>query len=237
MAEVIEESQLQFHCPFRLVAIGPSGSGKTTFCRRMIKHQKYLFDRPADRIVVFYTEMNEQVKKISKLDKVEVIKDFNQDIIDDWVVEDGHMLVIIDDHLMVKSAQESFAELWAIKSRAKFISCALLTQSMSPHDGASNKWGKIVLLNSTITILFCNKRDESIMRQIGRTAFSGRFKYFVSAYREAVCDKTKIKKGKGNYKYLAIFSDPTTSRNCELRARIFFRNEHTILFYPRKWTF
>lgn len=212
------------------------GSGKTTLCHRLVKHQKYMFDRPADRIIVFYTELSEQIKRISKLDKVELIKNYDQDIIDDWSSEDGHLFIIIDDHLMMKTAQAGFAELWAIKSRAKFISCALLTQSMSPHDGGSNKWGKVVMLNSTITILFCNKRDESIVRQFARTAFSGRFQFFISAYREAVCDKGKPKKTKGNYKYLAIFSDPTTPRNCELRTRIFFRNEHTILFYPRKWT-
>ena len=73
-----------------------------------------MFDRPADRIIVFYTELSEQIKRISKLDKVELIKNYDQDIIDDWSSEDGHLFIIIDDHLMMKTAQAGFAELWAI---------------------------------------------------------------------------------------------------------------------------
>ena len=86
-------------------------------------------------------------------------------------------------------------------------------------------------MNSTITVVFCNLRDSSIVRSLARTAFSGRYQYFMNAYRSAVGGGDK-----SAHKYLAIFSDPTTSRKVELRTKIFWKQETTILFWPKKWT-
>ena len=140
----------------------------------------------------------------------------------------GHLLVIIDDHLHAP-IYHSLADLYAIKSRSKTISVLLLTQNLFTHAQNAGRYNKEILMNSTLTILFCNRRDSSISRRIGQTIFSGRFQFFMSVYKSAVCEDNS------QHKYLAIFTDPSTSRKCELRSNIFFEEETTILFWPRKW--
>lgn len=186
-----------------------------------------MLNRPADRIVYFYTELNEEIKKISKMDLVEVVKFFNQDIIDDWTAESGHMVIFVDDHLN-ENIYDRLADVYAVKSRSKFISIVLITQNQFTKSGNAARWNRTILLNSTLSILFCNKRDQSLVSQVGRTAFQGRFRFFMDSYK-TICDSDQ-----GGHKYLAIFSDPSTPKFCELRTKIFFKTEVTILFWPRK---
>ena len=214
-------------------------SGKTTFINRLLRYQNYMLNKPAQKIVYFYTEISAQIKRISKIPLVEIVQNFNQDIIDDWSIDKGHLIVVVDDHMLENGVYGPLAELFSVKSRKKFISCALLTQNLYTK-GVANaaRFSKEILGNSTVTILFCNKRDQSLIRTFARSAFSGRFQFFLSAYRMAVCAEGKSSGSRNNgHKYLAIFSDAHTSNKFELRTRIFFKNEVPELFWQRKWKF
>ena len=103
-------------------------SGKTTFIKKLLRHQEYMLDKPAQKIVYFYTEMSAQIKKVSKL---------------------------------------PLAELFSVKSRKKFISCAILTQNLYTRGmpGAA-RFNREILGNSTVTTLFCNKRDPSHCQEL-----------------------------------------------------------------------
>ena len=214
-----------------------------------------MLDIPATKIVYFYTEISAQINRISKIPHVEIVRNFDQDIIDDWTQEAGHLVVVFDDFMLDNTVYAPLAELFAVKSRKKFISCAILTQNLYTRGvSGAGRYNKEIQSNSTVTVLFCNKRDQSVARQFARTAFSGRFQYFMSAYRSAVCadesGKGKSAKARSQrrgggggggksrgHKYLAIFSDPHTSEKFELRTKIFFRNELTHLFWYRKWIY
>ena len=194
-----------------------------------------MLDKPAQKIVYFYTEMSGQIKQISKIPLVEIVQNFNQDIIEDWSADKGHLLIVVDDHMLESDVYAPLAELYSVKSRKKFISCALLTQNLHTKGvSGATKFNREILSNSTITVLFCNKRDQTIPRTFARRAFSGRFQFFMNVFRLAVCSNKNS--SKPSHKYLAIFSDPHTPTKFELRSRIFFKNEIPELFWPRKWT-
>ena len=223
-----------------------------------------MLDTPATKIVYFYTEISDQISRISKIPHVEIVRNFDQDIIDDWTPEAGHLVVVLDDFMLDNSVYAPLAELFAVKSRKKFISCAILTQNLYTRGvPGAGRYNKEIQSNSTVTVLFCNKRDQSVARQFARTAFSGRFQFFMSVYRTTVCaENSKGERAKGRklaterrggggregggggkssssrgHRYLAIFSDPNTSQKYELRTKIFFRNELTHLFWSRKWIY
>ena len=176
---------------------------------------------------MFYTEMNPQIEAMSKIPRVEIIKNYNQDIIDDHKASDGHLWCVVDDHIL-HNIYDKMASVFAIKSRAKFVSISFLTQNLYSRGGNAAKFGRELLINSSILILFCSKRNESVMNNLARTTFSSRYRYFKDVFN-AVC-----KSGKSGHNYLAIFLDPTISSKYELRSKIFFRDQNTILFWERK---
>ena len=203
------------------------GAGKTTFIKKLIQKQHYMLSSPAKRIVYFYIEMNDQIKAISKLPRVELIKHFDQDVIDDHKSTDDSLWIIVDDHLL-QNVHEKLADIFTVKSAAKKISISYLSQNIFTKIGNAQKYNRELLLNSTITILFNNRRDESLVTSLARTSFASRFKFFKGAYH-AVCGP-----GKSAHNYLAIFSDPDTPPELELRSKIFFRDQTTILLWQRK---
>ena len=78
-----------------------------------------MLDKPAQKIVYFYTEIS-----------AEIVQNCNQDMIDDWSSDKGHLLIVVDDHMLENSVYGPLAELYSVKSSKKFISCALLTQNL-----------------------------------------------------------------------------------------------------------
>ena len=202
------------------------GSGKTSWVENLIKNQDYLLEVPAKRIFFFYTEINPIIQRISELDKVEAIKNFNPDILDGH--EGGsanHIMIIVDDHLNFDGIHKELAKLFTVTSRAKFVSLVYLTQALYSKSRGAHAYNRQILLNSNYTALFPNKRDMSEAGAIARAGFLHRYKYFMESYKSA----TELEHG-----YLFISSDPTTKKEVELRSRIFFEIEHTILYWERE---
>ena len=226
MVLTLKESEMKLKTPFRMVISGPSGSGKTTFCYDLIKAQNYMLEVPVRRIIYFYMDMNPVIARIAKLEFVEVVKGFNYDLVEDHDGGPEGLWILIDDHINT-NIFEQLADIFCIKSRSKNINITYLSQNLFSRAKNAKDYNRMVLLNSSISVLFDNRRDETIATHIGRTAFPRRYKWFLESYREA-CDLNKSGHG-----YIMIQSDPGTRREVELRTRIFFKTEVPVLFWER----
>ena len=182
-------------------------------------------DVPAKHIFYFYTQLNPIIQRISEYDKVEAIQNFNPDILDGHTGgSSNHIMIIVDDHLNTEGIHKQLAEIMTVTSRAKFVSLIFLSQNLYSRTKGAHAYNRQILLNSNYTVLFPNKRDMSEASAIARAGFLHRYKYFMESYKDA----TSLEHG-----YLFISSDPTTRKEVELRTRIFFEIEHSILYWER----
>ena len=185
-----------------------------------------MLQNPADRIVYFYTDLNPQIKEIGTYEKVELVQNFDPDVITDHT-DNSHLWIIIDDYIL-QPIYHHLAEIFCVKSRSRNCSISLLTQNLFSQAAAnSKKYNREILLNSTITVLFQNKRDESLVSSVAKTAFPRRYRYFLQSYQLA-CES-----GKG-HGYLCIRTAPGVSKKVELSTNVFYYKENPILFWERK---
>ena len=212
------------------VVLSLKGSGKSTFCKRLLESRDYLLDKQITRILYFYLEWNSVLQSISEIPGVEMIKNFNPDLVEEIDGENGqNTLIVCDDHLNVPGIYKHLAHIWTVASRARSLSCIFLTQNLySRSTSADASYNRQILLNSNYTALFANKRDCSIASNISKVAFPNRYRYFMESYKEA-CETRSDGHG-----YLLISSDPKDPKEVELRTQIFFEEEPTILFWERK---
>ena len=225
MAQFLDESALKITVPFRMNITGASGVGKSHFVVRLIENENYLLATPTDSIIYFYNELNPTIKKLENNPKVTLKKGFDYDLILDNQPT-HHLLCVIDDHIN-SEIYHHLSELFAVKSRALNISVCLLTQNIFSKGGNARQFNRDILINSTHTCIFENKRDKLSVMSIAKASFPTKYKYFMESYHSA-CDS--FSDGHG---YLFLSLSPQTNKQVELRTKIFFNEEVTILFWPR----
>ena len=225
MARLINEEDLKLTSPCRLTVIGQSGVGKTHFTVLLIKRRDYMFQKKVNRVVYFYNELNPTIKLLQNEPDVTLIKGFNYDML----LENSpsnHLLAVIDDH-MNSNIYDQLSELFAVKSRALNISCCLLTQNLFTKSGNARKYNRDIMINSTHSCIFNNKRDKLGVMAIARASYPTKYKYFMESYHSA-CEGNS--EGRG---YLFLSLSPETKAEVELRTQIFYKDELTILFVPK----
>ena len=228
MAQFIDQSSLAIQIPCRLLIYGQSGVGKTHFTVRLIENEQYLFDKPINSIIYFYNELNSTIKKLEKNPKVTLKQGFDYDMVLDHQVSQAspHLLIVVDD-FMNSNIYDKLSELFAVKSRALNISVCLLTQNIFSKGGNAQKYNRDILINSTHTCIFQNKRDKLGVMSIAKASFPTQYKYFMQAYYSA-CESSSDGHG-----YLFLSLSPESKKEVELRTKIFFNEEVSILFWPR----
>ena len=186
-----------------------------------------MLSTPAAKIIYFYTELNPKIREIGTYPKVELRKDFGPDVIEDHV-DGSHLWILVDDHIL-KPVYRDLADIFCIKSRSRNVSITILSQNLfSRAAPESSKFYREILINTTISILFCNKQDRTIVTSLAKTAFPNRYHYFVESYHKA-CELDSSGHG-----YLCIRTAPGVPKKLELTTKIFFQTEHTVLFWERK---
>jgi hypothetical protein len=186
-----------------------------------------MLSTPATRIIYFYTEMNPQIQEIGTYDRVELIQNFDPDIITDHQ-GDSHIWIIVDDYIL-QPIYHHLAKIFCVTGRARNCSISLLTQNIFSQAAAnSKKYNREILLNSNITIIFDNKRDNSIVASLAKQAFPGKYHYFMQSYQLA-CEADKSGHG-----YLCVRTSPGISKKVVLSTNVFYYKENPILFWERK---
>ena len=183
MAKFIQEEDLKISCPARITIVGASGSGKSEITRRLIENE-YMFKIPFESVLYFYNEENSTIKKIRQNPKVELKQGFDYDMILEKPKTGGHFLVVIDDH-MTASIYHHLAEIFAVKSRALNFSVILITQNLFTKGGNAKNYNRDILINSTHSCLFANRRDQLGVMSIARASFPTRYKFFMHSYHSA----------------------------------------------------
>ena len=225
MARIISENDLRLTSPCRMIVNGQSGVGKSYFTVTLINNRHYMFQKPVDKVIYFYNELNPTIRLLEKDPSVSLIHGFDYEML----LENPpsrHLLVIVDDHLNA-NCYDKLSELFAVKSRALNISCCLLTQNLFTKSGNAKSYNRDILINSTHSCIFNNKRDKLGVMAIARASFPTKYRYFMDSYYSACEESTD---GRG---YLFLSLSPESKPEIELRTKIFYRSELTILFWPK----
>ena len=219
------------------------GSGKTYFIMKLIDNDYYMLNKEIHKILYFYNILNDAIRLIGKRPRVTLIQGFSMEYIRNWP-EGQRLWIIIDDHL-VKKIYHEIADLFAVQSNGKDISVTLLTQNLYTKSGNAGNFNREIMINRNYAVFMKCKADDN---QIKNTAKSIHLSYhtFMAAYYEATGYKmgedygkvsniaeTEEEKKKNAHKYLFFSSTQYVKDELALRSQIFFREENTLVYWPK----
>lgn len=197
--------QVPFEAGSPMVVSGPTGSGKTFWTYKLLREGLFT-ETPASIMYCygvhqpFYETFDlPNLSFFQGLPSCETIEKMN----------DGKFKIIVLDDLMEKIIKSSDAEdLFTIKCHHFNISVIFLTQNIF----AKGKHARTINLNTHVTVLFANRRDESQAMSLGKQLFPGKSKFFMEVYEDATSKP---------HGYLVCDCHPRSPRELELRTNIF----------------
>ena len=77
MARIISENDLRLTSPCRMIVNGQSGVGKSYFTVTLINNRHYMFQKPVDKVIYFYNELNPTIRLLEKDPSVSLIHGFD----------------------------------------------------------------------------------------------------------------------------------------------------------------
>lgn len=210
---------------------------------KLIDNAYYMLDKEIDKILYFYNIINDTIKEIGERQKVTLVQGFSLDYIKDWPKEQ-RLWIIIDDHL-VKEVYHEIADLFAVHSRGKDICVTLITQNLFTKAGNASKYNRDLVINRSYSVFFPCKADDNQVKTVARSCHINYYT-FMSAFflatgykmgheygKVSELEQDNETKKKNAHKYLMLSLTPYTKPEIELRSDIFFREENTLLFWPK----
>ena len=196
--------------PATVVIFGSSGSGKTFLTAEILKHRNYCFDKPVQRIHVFYAcyqrlyqELERQIPNIS----------FFNCLPDDSHIQElsdpnSHDLIVLDDWAQESAKNDVILSLFVRDCHHKNISLIMLTQQLF-YPGISRRTQS---LNTTCNIFMKNRAGADQVSIFARQRFPNRSKEFMATY-----DKVTSKP----FSYLMVDCHARSDPQIAIRTGIF----------------
>ena len=210
---------VRFHHPFTALLSGPTTSGKSFFISKFLKFRDTLVDVEFEKIVVYYTEFQENYKTMGP-GYIEFCKGLPEDDDDDDTdYAGGARLFVLDDLMIEGSSSQIVSNLFTRGSHHRNLSVIFITQNLF-HQG---KVSRAISLNSSYIILMKNPRDKAQIMYLARQIYPENPKFFQDAYADAT---------KEAYGYLLIDLKQNTPETCRLRTNIFPDNGFPFAYLP-----
>ena len=217
-----QESLLKFESPTSIFIAAPSGAGKTFLTQQILKHADGMFKVPPSKIYFcytmwqnIYTEMQNEIKNIEFYQGLPSMEELN-----DWGVEDGHKILVLDDLMMKGVDSEELIHMMCVGSHHSNFTVMFLLQNVFQK----GKSMRTASLNCHYFVLMASKRDSLQIQQLGRQMFPGQTKYFMDAYQKATSKP---------YGYLLVDINPHTDKSYQLRSNI-LPGQDTTVYQPVK---
>ena len=210
---------------------------------KLIDNDYYMLNKEIHKILYFYNIINKTIEEIGTRPKVKLIQGFSMEYIKDWPAEQ-RLWIIIDDHL-VKNVYHEIAELFAVHSRGLDISVTLLTQNLYTKAGNAGSYNRDLLINRNYSVFFRCTADNNQVKNVAKNCHLS-YNVFMSAFFLATGYKmgheygqvseikeTEEERKKNAHKYLMFSSTQYVKPELQLRSQIFFREENTLLYWPK----
>ena len=198
----------RFKVPASFFVAGASGSGKSYFVRKLVENRDLLFDQPFDKVIWSYNHYQDMFAEPSLKD-VHFVQGLP---LEDFDREDGHRLLIVDDHMEQMAECKEFTKLFT-QNRHIRVSVLFLTQNLFYKSPVY----RCASLNSNYFVLMRMLRDKKQIHTLVHQMFSDNAKYA----KEAILDATKEP-----YSYAILDTRQTTPDELRIRTKIF----------PEDWT-
>ena len=146
--------------PFSMIVAGAPCSGKTSFVRRLLEERYRLIDKTIDRVVWFYGQETEFVRKMgTKLYGLSIhcVKGLPNDF-DEYIERDKKVLFVIDDLMQTAGDSSAVTDLFCNKLQHSSLSVILLLQNPFYH----GKERSTFLRCTQYLVIFRNPMDKSI---------------------------------------------------------------------------
>ena len=197
---------------------GPTGSGKTYFVHKLLKNN--MFSEKLSSILycygVYQNYFDDILFSLPDITFHEVVPDL--ELIKS--LNNGKFNIIVLDDLMEQIIKNVDSQNLFTKYCHHFnITAIFITQNIF----AQGPYSRSINLNTHITILFKNKRDETQIHVLGKQMFPGKKSIFIEAYEDAT---------KEMFGYLLVDCDPSSSDQLKLRTKI-FPDEKTICYLKK----
>lgn len=201
---------LPFHDGSTICVVGSTGSGKSYFVKRLLTHQRTMFETPPNRILYCYTvdqplfrEMEEVIENISfhkGFPTVQRLQDLAQ-------YPDQHNVLVLDDLAEETVMSETGKNIFTRHCHHLNITAILLSQNLY----TSGKFSRTISLNTHYFCLLKAIRDTNQVKYLARQAF-GQHKSFMEAYKDCMQEP---------YAYLVLDLSPATEDQFRIRSKIF----------------
>ena len=174
---------IRFRQGSSILVCGPSGSGKTSIISKIITHRKLLFDFPADKIFLFYTQHQDSYEDLLK--KGIITKMINgypsYDEIKKLVMpykKVGGSIIILDDQL--SGLSDDIVRIFHELSHHCNSTCFFLSQNLF----FANKRYRTISLNANYIILMKNVRDQSQIMHLAKQMAPYRESHVVQSFMD-----------------------------------------------------
>jgi septin family protein len=167
----VEEADLKFQMPFRMLVCGSTGVGKSTFVLKLLKNRNEMFSHNFSSIIYSYPENispdhNDFIVKLKNVcDELELcpgLPDFNQ-----LGFRTGHKLVVLDDQILKIVNNADIFHAVTIASNHLNISIIITSQNLY----VQGKYSKTLLRNMSDKIMFRDKGDGQWLSTFSRQMF------------------------------------------------------------------
>ncbi len=202
--------------PNTLVICGPSQAGKTQILLNIVQNRQYIYDKPFDRIFLFYSAYQPIYEEFKKLGAV---LSHGLPATESLHFTDGrYTLALFDDLMQDISKEEKFMEFIFRDVHHSKICPVILIQNLY------FKNLRTMRMNTQTFIFTKNPSDSLAIQNFARQVFPKNSQYFLDAFRDATSKR---------FGYLLVDLGIHTPEHLRLRTNI-FPNEWPVVVYSKK---
>lgn len=199
---------------FTCIFAGPPKSGKTSLLNQFLDHRMHAFEELPDNIVFcykrwqpIYTQLCSITPKIHFIMGLPKLTMFSENVCN---------LLILDDLMTDSGNDEAIKAIFTVDSNHLNICVFLLSQNLF----CTEKYFRLISLNTNYMFIFNNPRDRSQFTHISRQIEPGNTQYLNECYLDAVESR--------EYGYLFLDFHQTTNKIFRVQANFCFDDLNSI---------
>ena len=201
--------------------IGGTGAGKSFFVRKLLENAQQVINPPPERIIWAYGEWQPLYEQMQKsIPNLKFENEVTESLVSRENLQGKRTLLVIDD-LADDVQPKLMTALFTKYSHHRALSVCFLLQNAF-FQGLSSL--RNLAVNTHYYVLFRSPRDQGTISILGRQMYGAKYKYFVSAYDQAVSEK---------YGHLIVDGRADTPDEIRLRTKI-FPNEMTTAYVIKR---
>lgn len=214
---IFDAEKLKFQTNSNIIISGASGSGKTEIIKKLIKHQREIFNRPHKSIVYYYGIYTPSINEIEEMGGITKV---GMPEINELKKFERPSLIILDDLLpeISNAAGEAVInDLFTRQSHHNDSTICLVTQSLYRMPSVARQSAHVFFLTAAVTSI-------PSVKILANQLFGG------SPLRKCLVDAMEdIRKKK--FSYLVVDVHPETDTHFSIKNGI-FPDENFIIYMP-----